>query len=82
MLYDSGNSNRGSVTTYRDGMGWTVGGRLKREETYISLWLIHVDECQKLTQNCNYPSIKNKFLKIKNKFRNFPEGSVVKTPRN
>jgi len=48
------------VTTYRDGMGWKVGGRLKREETYISLWLIQVDECQKPTQNCNYPSIKNK----------------------
>ena len=23
-------------------MGWEVGGRFKREETYIYLWLIHV----------------------------------------
>ena len=40
-----------------------VGGgrvRLKREGTYVHLWLIHVDIWQKSTQYCNYPSIKNK----------------------
>jgi len=28
-----------------------VGRRLKREETYVYLWLIHVDIQQKATQN-------------------------------
>ena len=27
LLYDSGNSNGGSVTTYRDAMGWEAGSR-------------------------------------------------------
>jgi len=43
LLYDSGNSNQGSVTTYMDGKGWEVGGRFKREGTYIYQWLTHVD---------------------------------------
>ena len=25
------------------GMGWEVGGRFKREETYVDLWVIHID---------------------------------------
>ena len=32
--------------------GWEVGGRFKREGTYIYLWLIHVDGWQKPTQYC------------------------------
>ena len=60
LLYDSGTSNQGSVTTSRGGMGWEVGGRLMREGTYVYLWLIHVDVWQKPTQCCNYSSIKNK----------------------
>ena len=44
----------------RGGVGWEVGGRLKREWTYVYLWLIRVDVWQKPTQHCNYPSIKNK----------------------
>jgi len=28
-------------------MGWEVGGRFKREGTYVYLWLIHVDIWQK-----------------------------------
>jgi len=39
------------------------GGRWeggKREGTDVYLWLIHIDIRQKLTQYCNYPSIKNK----------------------
>ena len=35
-----------------DGMGWEVGGSFKRVETYVYLWLIHVDVWQKLTQYC------------------------------
>ena len=30
-------------------MGWEVGGRLKREGTYVYLWLIHVVVWQKPT---------------------------------
>ena len=41
-------------------MGWEVGGKLKREGTYIDLWSMHVDIGQKPTQYCNYPSIKKK----------------------
>ena len=33
-------------------MGWEVGGRFKREGTYVYLWLIHVDIWQKPTQFC------------------------------
>ena len=34
-----------------DGMGWDMGGRFKREGTYVYLGLILVDIRQKLTQN-------------------------------
>ena len=33
-------------------MGWKVGGRFKREATYVYLRLIHVDVWQKPTQYC------------------------------
>ena len=36
----------------RGGMGWEVGGRFKREGTYIYPWPIHVDVWQKPTQYC------------------------------
>ena len=42
LLYDSGNSNWGSVTQ-SDGERWDVGGKRKREETYAYLCPIHVD---------------------------------------
>ena len=35
LLCVSGNSNRGSVSTWRGGMGREMGGRLKRERIYI-----------------------------------------------
>jgi len=44
-------------------MGREWGGRYKREETYIYLWLIHVDIWQKPSQYCNYLLIKNKNFK-------------------
>ena len=31
------------------GMGWEVGERVKRERTYVYLWLIRVDVSQKPT---------------------------------
>ena len=34
-LYDSRNSNWGSVITKRCGKGWEVGGRLNRAGTYV-----------------------------------------------
>ena len=34
------------------GMGWRVGGRFKREGTYIYLWLIDFSVQQKATQQC------------------------------
>ena len=43
LLYDSGNSNWGSVITQRGGNGWEMGKRFKREGKYVHLWLIHVD---------------------------------------
>ena len=39
-------------TTQRGGMGWKVGGRFKREWTYVYLWLIQDDIWQKPTQYC------------------------------
>ena len=50
FLYDSGNSNWGSVTTYRGGIGREVGGSFKKEGTYVYLWLIHAHVWQKPTQ--------------------------------
>ena len=43
LLYGSGNSNRGSVSTWRGGMGRETGGRFRREEMYVYLQLIHVE---------------------------------------
>ena len=43
LLYESGNSNQGYVTTSRGGMGWEVGERFKREGIYVYLWLIHAE---------------------------------------
>ena len=40
LLYvsgNSGNSNRGSVSTQRGGMGMEMGGRFKREGIYVYL---------------------------------------------
>ena len=64
LLYDSGNPNRGSVTTWRSGMGWEVRGRIKRDGTsllHVYLWLTHV-VWQKPIKHGNYPSIKNKYF--------------------
>ena len=46
-MYDAGSSTQCSVTTWRGGMGWEVGGRFKKEGTYVYLWLIHGDVWQK-----------------------------------
>ena len=51
LLNDSGNSNWGSVTTQRDGKGWEVGGRFKKEGTYVYLWLIRASEVAQIVKN-------------------------------
>ena len=65
--YDSGNSNRGSATTQRAGVGWKVGGMSKTEGTHVSLWLMHVDVRQKPTQYC-------KTIILQLKINNFKKG--------
>ena len=50
MLCDTGSSTQCSVTTYRDGMGWEMGGGFKREGIYVYLRLIHLDVWQKPAQ--------------------------------
>ena len=42
FLYESGNSNQGSVTTQRGGMEREVGRMFKWERTRVNLWLVHV----------------------------------------
>ena len=39
----SGNSNRGSVSTQRCGVGREMGGRFEKERMYVYLWLIRVE---------------------------------------
>ena len=43
LLYDSGNSNRGSVTISKGGTQREMGGSFGREGTWMHLWLILVD---------------------------------------
>ena len=64
MLYDAGNSKLVLCDNIKgwDGMG--SGRSLKREGTYIYLWLIHVDIWQKPTQYC-----KTIILQLKIKFK-------------
>ena len=47
-------------------MGWDAGGKLKREGTYVHLWLNHVVVGQKSTQYCKAIILQlkiNKFFK-------------------
>ena len=43
LLCGSGNSNRGSVSTYRGGVGRELERRFKREGIYVHLCIIHVE---------------------------------------
>ena len=38
LLYGSGNSNKGSVSTWRGGMGREIGGSFKREGICCDSW--------------------------------------------
>ena len=55
-------------------MGWEVGGRFKREGTYVYLWLIHVGAWQKPTQYCKAIILQLKIDILKKK-KNHPEGT-------
>ena len=61
MGYESGNSNRDSVTT----QSREVGGNFKREGTYVYLWLTHVDVWQKAAQYCKAVILQLKINKLK-----------------
>ena len=69
MLYDSGNSSWGPVTTQRDGTEWEVGGKFKREGTYVYLWLIHVDIWQQPTHYCKATILQLKKKEKSNRVR-------------
>jgi len=43
LLYGSGNSNRGCVSTQRSGMGREMGGKFKKEGIHVYLWPIHIE---------------------------------------
>ena len=46
LQYVSENSNRGSVSTCRGGVGREIGGRFKSKRTYACLWLLRLDRKQ------------------------------------
>ena len=50
-MYDSGDSNRGSVTIHKD-MGREIGGKFRKEGRWVYLWVILVDVWQKATKFC------------------------------
>ena len=50
-------------------MGNEVGGRFKREGTYVHLWLIHVDVWEKPTQYCKAVILLLKIDKLKNNMK-------------
>ena len=43
LLCDSGNSDKGSVSGWRGGMGREMERGFRRERIYVYLWLIHVE---------------------------------------
>ena len=73
VLYDAGNSNWDCVTTKTGVMGREVGGRFKKEETEVHLWLLHVDVWQKPAQYCNAIILQ---FKINRQLKN-PEGILL-----
>ena len=52
LLSDLGNSNRDSVTIWRGGIGRQMRGRLRREGTWVYLWLSLADVSQNTTKFC------------------------------
>jgi len=50
-VYNAGNPNL-VLCDYLKEIECEVGRRFKREGIYVCLWVIHVDEWQKPTQDC------------------------------
>ena len=46
-MYDAGNPKSLPCDNLEGGMGREMGAGIKREGTYVCLWLIHVDLWQK-----------------------------------
>ena len=66
LLYEAESSNSVLYDNLEDGLGWEVGGKFKKEGTYVYLWLIHVDVWQKPKQYCKAIILQ---LKLKKKQR-------------
>ena len=62
LLYDAKSSDQVLCDNLEGWDRWEMGGRFKREGTYVYLWLIHVDVWQKTTKFC-----KAIILQVKNK---------------
>ena len=51
-MYDAGSSNQVLCDNLKGSEGVEMGGRFKKEGTYVYLWLIQVDVWQKPTNYC------------------------------
>ena len=71
LLYDSGNSKRGSMTIQKGGVGREMKGRFRREGTWVYLWLILVDVRQKTTKFCKAIILQLKNLSGKKREMNY-----------
>ena len=69
LLCDAESSAWCSVVT--SGVGWGVGGRFKKQGTYVYLWLIHADVWQRPTQYYKAIALQ---LKINNNNRKMGPG--------
>ena len=74
LLSDSGNSNQGSVTTYRSGMGREVEGRFKRRgHRYTYGWFMLIfgrptQYCKAIILQLKVNKLKKKIPGVKGKF--------------
>ena len=60
-------------------MGWEVEGRLRREGTYVYLWLIHANIWQKPTHYCKAIILQLKINKFKLKKRKNSHAATKET---
>ena len=68
LPYNIGSSTWCSVTLQRGKIGWIVGERFKKEQTYVYLRLIHIVVWQKPTQYCKAIILQLK-IKLKKKLK-------------
>ena len=60
-------------------MGWEVGGRFRREETYTYIWLIHINVWQEPTGYYKAIILQLNINKLKNKNLNGIYGHLLRT---